>query len=659
MRTAILSIKKQGNAPAYVVALHSSAVPGADGSYADSPAGWAQQAWLSNAEPEQPFLELAKEVQLWESSGGNGRRELGGKLFRLLCSTKAGAAWVALSDQGSLRTLLDVDDGLREWPWELVRDDRDALDIVRYLFAGVESPLARFVRRKPRVEGSPWPMRILVVVGPDERKREIHWKQERRALYRLFARHRHDVEARFLDCPSREALKAELTRFKPHVFHFMGHGASAGAGQGELLLGTPADKQEWSAAQIKVDLDEQELCCAVLNACGTAQGEAALAVANSFLGSARAVVAMGSDVEGASAAIFAGEFYENVFANRQVESAVAAARRVLLGLGVDSAQWVVPRLFVSHADIEQNAVAFAFQRRSPNTKPEHADVALQEVRYFVDRQLERSKLAEHLCPKAERRAVWLRGERLVGKSLLAKWSLERMHHYQAEARFLDFSDPRVRGLRYVSVLRRIRDGAKGHGNAGEHFGPFNQACNYLLAGQIPPVEIPVAVPKDQGLEYDPDKGTPSDWEDRIGARFTECLKAWAARSPVHLVFDAFQVCEPSVRESLARCVLDPIARGEVPGATIVIASASVLELEARNALVEPVDLQSFDSSKALEILGEYVDLVIEDAQLIEAMATVEFFIERKISKAQTWTGKWFTDLLTAFKAMDIKCAILP
>ena len=66
---------------------------------------------------------------------------------------------------------------------------------------------------------------------------------------------------------------------------------------------------------VKVDLDEQELCCAVLNACGTAQGEAALAVANSFLGSARAVVAMGSDVEGASAAIFAGEFYENVFAN--------------------------------------------------------------------------------------------------------------------------------------------------------------------------------------------------------------------------------------------------------------------------------------------------------------------------------------------------------
>lgn len=139
--------------------------------------------------------------------------------------------------------------------------------------------------------------------------------------------------------PDEERLQGQLRLFRPHVFHFIGHGGIGRDGQGAVLL---ADENgagvEVNATRIGTLLRERGILVAVLNSCftGIVHSDIARSVASVLVQEGVPLaIAPSRAVLDRAALQFAREFYTALMDGYPIEAAVVEARKLLSVKGWD------------------------------------------------------------------------------------------------------------------------------------------------------------------------------------------------------------------------------------------------------------------------------------------------------------------------------------
>jgi CHAT domain-containing protein len=158
-----------------------------------------------------------------------------------------------------------------------------------------------------------------------------------------------------------------MREFRPHVFHFSGHGVfRPEAMAGELIFQTGSGNAHLvTAEQLAVMLYENNVSLAVLNGCDTgvsSTNDAVSSVAGALVkAGVPAVVATMREVMDEAATRFTREFYRSFLAGFTVEGCMGEARKAL---SLDNWDWSAYALFVGSADL--NRLRVSGPARSPH-----------------------------------------------------------------------------------------------------------------------------------------------------------------------------------------------------------------------------------------------------------------------------------------------------
>ena len=413
--------------------------------------------------------------------------KIGGVLYSLLVRGNIAAAMPA-GNPASVD--IDAPPDLAGLPWETLHDGRNFL-----AGTGRAMPTAR------RVPGhgagshgaDHLPLRVLVVVG-DRDGGTSRWEDELRAMRKLFRKRAHQIDWEVLLRPSRAKLQDSCHEFRPHVFHFIGHGDMTPGQQSEPVLNIWNDETKRDDTVTVKDLEallvspKGSLRMAVFNACASAQAaaqKAAYDFGRSFISNLDGccAIAMQGNIEVNAAAQFSAEIYDKLAKGVQIDVAVGEARRSLQSGFPGAPDWAFPVFYVGCSP--DLAVPMKFK-----IKPlEVVKIAARfdPLRQFVDRQVERryfwSEVAYRLTP--DRNLLIIYGEPESGKTWLAEWIMRNWALSGERVRYIRLNQG---SYGFVRILEQIRDGMNvDWGENGPYpaapFQAFQTAVNDLLKDQ--------------------------------------------------------------------------------------------------------------------------------------------------------------------------------
>lgn len=415
-------------------------------------------------------LTAALLVAAYRSSPALDEAQLYGRyLFRLLSPGAIGVHWKNLRQRSpdGLTTLLELGpEAWRALPWELLFDQL-------FWFHHPRHALGLRLPGGSSSAGAPlWPLRMLVMLGhaptdPIAAKAEEELLAIRRAICAFSLR----IDLRVVRAPlAKLDAGREIETFRPHLFHFIGHGTTDHGGSLSLAQpggGRPVPWQHAEIAAILAGLHPDEVPrLAVINAC-----EAALAadgsetsVATAFAGiGCPAVIAMQGNILGAAAAAFSRTFYGEL-ARLGMERIDQAYNRALLAVattqGIDQRVWSLPRLFYQ----DRAAAVFPLGGESRGFDEAVAGFDdLPEIKPFINHEERRNELYHRAgcwldAPPQQHRVLLVTGPKGSGKTWLLKAiayaAALRGHH----TRYHDF---RERNFELREFLDLIRGGAQG------------------------------------------------------------------------------------------------------------------------------------------------------------------------------------------------------
>lgn len=249
------------------------------------------------------------------------------------------------------------DPALADIPWEAARV-RD-----QWLALRPQTPLVRYVpaARAPGALQAESPLRLLVLISAatEAGLPALDAAAERAALTTalqpLVAEG--ELALDWLEgAITRGGLLDALRQRRPHILHYIGHGAyNAANAEGSLVFAkTDARGRDEldlvGAAELGVMLDGSGVRLALLNACQT--GRAAGGVAWALVKAALpAAIGMQSDVPDDAAIAFAGAFYRALVDGWPVDAAVVEGRRQIAAqAGLDAPWWALPVLYMRTPD---------------------------------------------------------------------------------------------------------------------------------------------------------------------------------------------------------------------------------------------------------------------------------------------------------------------
>ncbi len=270
------------------------------------------------------------------------------------------AASLATADQageGMRLRLYLRDPALADIPWEAARV-RD-----QWLALRPQTPLVRYVpaARAPGALRVAGPLRLLVLISATAEAGlpPLDTAAERAALTAalqpLVAEG--ELALDWLEgAITRGGLLDALRQRRPHILHYIGHGAYDGtSAQGSLVFAKPDARGRGEldlvgAAELGVMLDGSGVRLALLNACQT--GRAAGGVAWALVKAALpAAIGMQADVPDDAAIAFAGAFYRALVDGWPVDAAVVEGRRQIAAqAGLDAPWWALPVLYMRTPD---------------------------------------------------------------------------------------------------------------------------------------------------------------------------------------------------------------------------------------------------------------------------------------------------------------------
>lgn len=453
-------------------------------------------------------------------------------LFRLLTPGTIGPRWKQLRDQhpNGLTTLLELrPETWQKLPWELLHgDDRTYWFQHRRHPMGLRVPHGAASRAAPR-----WPLRMLVLIGclPGESiyaKAEQELLEIRRAIGAFALRI--DLKVRRAPLTKLEAGR-EIEIFRPHLLHFIGHGATDDGGSLSLSQPGKGGSVAWQHAEIAGTLGglhpDEVPRLAVINACQSAiageEDDASVASAFARIG-CPAVIAMQGDILGNAAAAFSKSFYGSLAElgmDRVGQAFSRALQDVAATQGLEQRVWSLPRIYY------QETAAKVFPSGSGLVVGPTADRFrdLQEIRPFVDRDQERFELYHKVdcwldAPERAPRALLVKGAEGSGKSWLLKAIVYAALLRGCRAAYHDF---RGGNIELETLLATLRHGL---GDAGA-----------LLSGPL----VPAGTDPNPFHEFDqPAGGAAGGNEDprgRLFQHFLDGLKKTAEAGTVLLAFD--------------------------------------------------------------------------------------------------------------------------
>jgi hypothetical protein len=479
--------------------------------------------------------------------------DIGRTLFNLLFPNDSLLPrWDALRASRAPLFLQVEDPTLAQLPWELARSTDPALRLGTYLTLTRHAPAASF-----NTSCSPWPFRILIVVGCTRQEaNELNVSRECAQIERVFLPLGRSVDVRILSNPERKQLAEVVKAWHPHVLHFAGH-AGQKPGTKEIGLRISRDDGDWywTPSDVQPDLPEWDWSPAFvfLNACRTAaEVPGVWGMQRAFMSAGvKAVLTLQADVRGDHAGLFAASLYEAIAEGKALEEAAKRAREDLLNeTGDTHLDWALPSLVVSEPQMK------LFRPLDPVADPEYEDCfEFNEARFYANCRPARRLLTHWFTPARPsgngtrpRNVLVLTGERSTGKSHLLKWCMESWALSNARVRYLCLHTGEKKG--FLEVLRQIRDGD--HGGQRKlkylhdalpavHFRRFNWELNNLLRDGRPGTWDEAAHPA--GVAIADELGTqfPNNGEKRpeplVCKSFLEALHAVAAERPLILVFD--------------------------------------------------------------------------------------------------------------------------
>lgn len=265
--------------------------------------------------------------------------------------------------QGVRLRLAFADPQLTPVPWECLYEPGRG----EFLSLSGQTRLVRCAELPfPPIVGFRAPLKILVAIpNPDD----LPWldvQQEREriaaALQRLETRRQ--ISIRWLDAVensqpiSFEAFYDALFEFRPHVFHFIGHGVfNSQSAEGLLAFEGPDRRKHLIGSNRVADLvtsGDNSLRLVFLNACHGAEtseidqlGGVAAALMHKGI---PAVIGMQFQISDGAAIEFAAKFYERLAQGAPVDTAVQQARVHLWAVKNNPVEWATPVLHLLRQD---------------------------------------------------------------------------------------------------------------------------------------------------------------------------------------------------------------------------------------------------------------------------------------------------------------------
>lgn len=255
----------------------------------------------------------------------------------------------------SLRIAEDAPE-LSALPWEYLYDPRKE----SFVFLSTKTHLVRYLEVDSPVQSLQvdLPLRLLLVTSSPQDHPALNIEEEWQLLSEALKdlKHRGLVDYERLDHVTLDSLQDTLQTFKPHIFHYIGHGYFDEEEQdGGLLFEDNDYKGEFvSSTKLTTALkDHNTLRLILLNACNGARTPTT--VLDPFAGTAQrlvkaglpAVLAMQFKISDQSAIKFSQEFYEAVALAYPIDAALAVARK---SISYQNSEWGTPVLFMRTTD---------------------------------------------------------------------------------------------------------------------------------------------------------------------------------------------------------------------------------------------------------------------------------------------------------------------
>jgi hypothetical protein len=283
-------------------------------------------------------------------------REAGTILFDRVFQGKLGELLVNALEKPT-RILFDIrppDNRARDIPWECLyipqRKAHPALDPQNSLIRQVgdaRSPLATYSLQAP--------LKILAVLASPKELMPLDLDRERDNLEKALAtyQNRRTVMVNYLEPPTVENLQRELSSFRPHICHFIGHGDVFRSGEpGILLINASGGTTAFATREFGAAAANNGVRVIILNRPEAIRGEVGtnIALANSLVDAGvPAVVTPLHTVTDQASLLFTREFYRSLAEGNLLESCLNSARS---RLNQENLDWTAFALFANASDLD-------------------------------------------------------------------------------------------------------------------------------------------------------------------------------------------------------------------------------------------------------------------------------------------------------------------
>ena len=423
--------------------------------------------------------------------------DIGRHLFDLLHIGDVGRKWNEFAKVGPLRVLLDIETSatgnrnIARLPWELIFDGRNRR------FQKKKTPIVRIRnyqdQEAPNVEPINWPIRLLIVIGVNDPA--IAAAEEVERIEDVLHKVNRLIDVEVIESPPDiNELEETCKRFKPHIFHYIGHGGIDFDGNAFIRLrGSNDDDDPWLASDIENDLEDWEWIprFAFINACRTSGGTTASAqigawgIADAF-NSLRvpAVLTMQANIDGKLAGKFAGRLYEHLARGECIDLALVAARNkvrqnIHASVKDNKRDWATPTLTIS---LPAEKILPLAEKTSQDHKPEvKACVKFHEIDILANCKDERRKFLYGFYPiersEPPNNLVLVHGSKTSGKTWVTLWCLEACALLDHNVRHVEVVSGET--PKWLQVLRRIQRGDASKAVRDQLiYGPLNEAAFY-------------------------------------------------------------------------------------------------------------------------------------------------------------------------------------
>ncbi|MFQ5614694.1 MAG: CHAT domain-containing protein [Anaerolineae bacterium] len=241
-------------------------------------------------------------------------------------------------------------------PWEYLYDARQDY----FPALSPETPLTRYVPLPgpTRPAAVSPPLRLLVVISNPQDAPALDVARERAIIEEALQEPagRGLVHLRLLERAVVADISQAMRDYRPHVFHFIGHGRYVERGAMVLLENEAGQARPIGERAFReFFLGQTQARLAVLNACQTATTSSAQPLAGLsprlLQRNLSGVVAMQYPMPDRAALVFAREFYRSLALGYPVDAAVAEARKgIYLEVSRHAQAWGIPVLFLRAPD---------------------------------------------------------------------------------------------------------------------------------------------------------------------------------------------------------------------------------------------------------------------------------------------------------------------